>query len=82
MPIGIHCCPPSGSLRAGDSAHTQILRELQRELAGWRKETNDPLLDDRNLERLEAESQIDSKSGARKRGWNYPSYCFAGSKSH
>ena len=53
---------------ADDSAHADVLGELQQELARWRKETNDPLLDARNLERLKAESQIDSKSGARKRG--------------
>lgn len=67
---------------ADDSAHADVLRELQRELARWRKETNDPLLDERNLERLKAEAQIDSKPGARKRGWNYPSYFFAGTESH
>lgn len=66
---------------AGDSAHAHIQRELQQELARWREETNDPLLDDRNLERLKAEAQIDSKPGARKRGWRYPTYFFAGSKS-
>lgn len=66
---------------ADDSAYADVLRELQGELARWRKETNDPLLDDRNLGRLKAESQIDSKPGARKRGWNYPSYFFAGTES-
>jgi len=67
---------------ADDSAYASILHELQRELARWRKETNDPLLDERNLERLKAEAQIDSKPGARKRGWNYPNYFFAGTESH
>ena len=67
---------------ADDSAHADVLRKLQRELARWREETNDPLLDKRNLERLKAEAQIDSKPGARERGWNYPSYFFAGTESH
>ena len=65
-----------------DPAHAAVLRQLQRELARWRKETNDPLLDDRNLERLKAEAQIDSKPGARRRGWKYPNYFFAAPKSH
>ncbi|MYC68020.1 MAG: sulfatase [Acidobacteriia bacterium] len=67
---------------ADDSAYADVLRELQRELARWRKETKDPLLDERNLERLKAEAQIDSKPGARERGWNYPNYFFAGTESH
>ena len=67
---------------ADDSAQADVLHALQQELARWRKETNDPLLDDRNLKRLKAESQIDSKSGARKRGWDYPSYFFSASTSH
>ena len=61
---------------ADDPAHADVLRELQRELAAWRRETNDPLLDAGNLQRLKAEAQIDSKPGARKRGWRYPSYFF------
>ena len=61
---------------ADDPAHAEVLRELQRELAAWRRETNDPLLDAGNLQRLKAEAQIDSKPGARKRGWRYPSYFF------
>ena len=76
--------PPRFEFRnlADDSAHADVLGELQQELARWRKETNDPLLDARNRERLKAESQIDSKSGTRKRGQDYPSYFFADSKSH
>ncbi len=61
---------------ADDPARADVLRELQRELARWRKETNDPLLDARNLQRFKAEAQIDSKSGARERGWEYPNYFF------
>lgn len=61
---------------ADDPAHAGSLRELQRELDQWRKQTKDPLLDPSNLERLKAEAQIDSKPGARKRGWEYPNYFF------
>ena len=61
---------------ADDPARTKVLHELHRELARWRKETSDPLLNKRNLERLKAEAQIASKSGARERGWGYPTYFF------
>ncbi len=61
---------------ADDPDRADVLRELQRELARWRKETNDPLLDAGNLQRFKAEAQIDSRSGARERGWEYPNYFF------
>ena len=47
---------------------------------GGAEQTHDPLLDPRNLERLKAEAQVDSKAGARERGWEYPEYFFSGSK--
>jgi len=55
--------------------HTKILSALQQQLAQWRKETNDPLLDDGKLRRLTKEIQsIASKKAARRRQWSYPSY--------
>lgn len=56
------------------SALEPVLGELKRELANWRKRTNDPLLEADNLRQFRAEAQIESKPGARERGWRYPNY--------
>lgn len=63
---------------SADPSYAGLLRELRRELGVWRKRTKDPLLDVENLRRLEAEAQIESKPGARERGWEYPNYFFSG----
>jgi len=53
------------------------LAKLQQTLAKWREETDDPLLDPENLQRLTAEiMDASSKANAKRRGWKYPEYFF------
>lgn len=59
---------------AGDSAHAATLVRLQRELARWREQTADPLLQSANLARLTAEIDRASKQEARVQSWDYPYY--------
>ncbi len=65
---------------AGKPDHAQVLRELKWELADWRKQTRDPLLNQRNLERLKAEvdaSFVDGKPSKDRLNLTYPKYFFA-----
>jgi len=51
---------------------------LAQQLARWRSQTNDPLLDRDNLYRLKTEvTSVTNKKTAKKKGWNYPEYFFA-----
>lgn len=60
---------------AKDAAHAKTLKDLQRRLAEWRRQTNDPLLNQRNLRRFTKEVRsVKSKKASRKRAWNYPDY--------
>jgi N-sulfoglucosamine sulfohydrolase len=61
---------------AGEAVHAAALARLQRELAQWRQETADPLLQPGNLARLKAEIDRSSKQEARELSWNYPYYFF------
>jgi N-sulfoglucosamine sulfohydrolase len=60
----------------GDPAHAGVLAELQQELARWRQDTADPLLDAGNLARLTQEIATASKQEARALSWDYPYYFF------
>ncbi|MBI5693799.1 MAG: sulfatase [Verrucomicrobia bacterium] len=61
---------------ADQAAHASVLAELQGALAGWRKETADPLLNPDHLRRLTAEVSAGSKQLAREMSWEYPYYFF------
>ncbi|MCR9294296.1 MAG: sulfatase [bacterium] len=62
---------------SGSTEHVAILHELQAALRAWREETNDPLLDPGNLERLSAEVRsIKSKDVGKDYRWGYPDYFF------
>ena len=60
---------------AGDPQYATTLSALKAKLHKWRKDTNDPLLDNNKLRKLTNEVQsVKSKKAVRKRNWNYPSY--------
>ncbi len=59
-----------------EPAHAAALARLQRELAQWRQQTADPLLQPGNLARLKAEIDRSSKQQARELSWDYPYYFF------
>ena len=57
--------------------HAKTLRELQDRLKNWREQTNDPLLNQKNLLRLTKEVRsVKSKKASKKRSWGYPEYFF------
>ena len=61
---------------ADEPQHAEALAELQQQLATWRQETNDPLLQLDNLKRLRAEVEGLTKKRAKKHNWGYPTYFF------
>ncbi|UCD51607.1 MAG: sulfatase [Phycisphaerales bacterium] len=56
--------------------HASTLAQLQQQLATWRRQTKDPLLDPENLRRLAHEVQGLTKKQAKKYKWGYPDYFF------
>lgn len=57
--------------------HAATLSELSQALMQWRQETNDPLLNPRNLDRLTAEvTAVKFKSDGKQVTWDYPDYFF------
>jgi N-sulfoglucosamine sulfohydrolase len=63
-----------------DASHTAILKNLKQELARWRKETRDPLLQPANLQRLKAEIDaclINGNPDKSSLKLTYPDYFFA-----
>jgi N-sulfoglucosamine sulfohydrolase len=61
---------------AEDKEHATTLAELQKQLAAWRRQTNDPLLDPKNLRRLTEEVKGLTKKQAKEHRWGYPDYFF------
>ena len=64
---------------AGDASHSKTLVRLQKELQAWREETNDPMLDPRNVSRLKAEIDAcftDGQPDKQKLTLTYPDYFF------
>ncbi len=62
---------------ADNAAHQPVLDELKQALQTWREQTRDPLLDEKNLQRLKAEIQaVKSKASGKQLGWAYPDYFF------
>ncbi|MDG2126826.1 MAG: sulfatase [Fuerstiella sp.] len=65
---------------ATDTDHLDMLAELQKELAAWRRQTNDPLLDPGNLLKLKVEIDACMTEGAADKSrltLSYPEYFFA-----
>mgnify|MGYP006116258029 FL=1 len=63
-----------------DPGHASILADLKQQLHDWRKKTQDPLLDKKNLERLAAEIEACMVDGQPQKGkleLTYPDYFFA-----
>jgi N-sulfoglucosamine sulfohydrolase len=57
--------------------HAATLTELGQALLQWRQETNDPLLNPKNLDRLTTEvTAVKSKSEGKQVNWGYPEYFF------
>lgn len=69
---------PSEFIDLADSPeHVDVLQELQTALLNWRVETQDPLLDPANLQRLSSEVRsIKKKALAKEHHWGYPDYLF------
>ena len=65
-----------------DSAeHADICAELKRQLAEWRKQSSDPLLDPEILRRLKEEVySVRRRADAKEHRWGYPDYFSAGSR--
>jgi N-sulfoglucosamine sulfohydrolase len=65
---------------SGDDLHREILEDLKRELAEWRRATDDPLLNPEILDRLRAEIEAPFEEGGPEktanRKWHYPDYFF------
>jgi N-sulfoglucosamine sulfohydrolase len=62
---------------AGLPDHAPILAELQKHLTAWREQTQDPLLDPKNLQRLTAEvTAVKGKFDGKQINWGYPDYFF------
>jgi len=62
---------------AADSEYAATLTELSQALLQWRQETNDPLLNPKNLDRLTTEvTTVKSKSEGKQINWGYPDYFF------
>jgi N-sulfoglucosamine sulfohydrolase len=57
--------------------HTAIFAELKQHLATWREQTQDPLLNPANLQRLRAEVySVKKKAEGKALDWGYPDYFF------
>ena len=66
---------------ANSDRHATVLEDLKDRLANWRKQTGDPLLDPKNLNRLTTEVRsVESKKAAKKHIWAYPNYFFGKGK--
>lgn len=62
---------------AASPDHATTLAELQKQLTTWREQTQDPLLDPHNLQRLTAEvTAVKGKSEGKASTWGYPDYFF------
>ena len=62
---------------ADSAAHATILAELKQRLVIWREQTQDPLLDLTNLQRLKAEVySVKRKADGKTLNWGYPDYFF------
>lgn len=64
---------------ASSPQHSRILSDLQSRLQTWREETNDPLLDYKNVLRLKAEVDacfVNGQPDRSKLQLNYPNYFF------
>ncbi|HBJ83406.1 MAG TPA: sulfatase [Verrucomicrobiales bacterium] len=62
---------------AASAKHASTLAELQKQLTTWREQTQDPLLDPQNLQRLTAEvTAVKGKSEGKASTWGYPDYFF------
>ncbi len=59
---------------AATTEHAATLAELQQQLAAWREQTNDPLLNPENLQRLTHEVKGFSKKQAKTYNWGYLDY--------
>ena len=60
---------------AENSEFEAVRTELAQQLNDWRRQSQDPLLDDDLLRRLARElGKVTSKKAARERGWRYPTY--------
>jgi len=67
-----------------DAKYAAVLVELKKQLAEWRSQTNDPLLNSDSLQRLKAEVDaciIDGKPNKSRLNLTYPKYFFADSPS-
>jgi len=65
---------------ADDKGYAEILAQLQKQLASWRKNTNDPLLNADNLKRLKSEVEacfVDGSANKTRLELNYPDYFFS-----
>jgi N-sulfoglucosamine sulfohydrolase len=66
---------------ANSDRHATVYEDLKDRLANWRKQTGDPLLDPKNLNRLTTEVRsVESKKAAKKHIWGYPDYFFGKGK--
>ena len=62
-----------------DKQHETTLSELKRQLANWRRRTNDPLLSSDNLRQIKSEVDAcfaDGKASKSQAKWSYPDYFF------
>ncbi|HIK93397.1 MAG TPA: DUF4976 domain-containing protein [Planctomycetes bacterium] len=76
----LHSDPHEFRNLAQNSEHSVVLTELKKELAEWRKQTNDPLLIPDNLQRLKAEIDAcieDGDASKSRLTLTYPDYFFA-----
>ncbi len=65
---------------ADDLQHTGVLAELKNQLAAWRQESKDPLLDPEKLKRLKAEVDacfVDGEARKERLNLTYPEYFLA-----
>ena len=65
---------------AEEERRAPALADLKKQLANWRKSTNDPLLDPDNVKRLEAEIEACEADGAHRKDrltLTYPEYFFS-----
>jgi N-sulfoglucosamine sulfohydrolase len=62
---------------AASAQHRAVMTELQKQLATWREQTRDPLLDADALQQLKQEVySIKSKAESKKHDWSYSRYFF------
>ncbi len=69
---------------ASNGNHAKTLFELKQQIAKWRRQTNDPLLNSDNLERLKAEVDaciVNGNANKSRLNLTYPEYFFATSSS-